>query len=131
MVRTYLVPPVFSRAVRFRAVARFMFRTISQIRIQYHDSLLSGRSLGELRAGDRLPWLKYCDNFAPLSSLDWQIHIYGNATEKTVPAGLAVHEFPWHQEADDKGFLNGVAYLIRPDGYIASISALGNIAAPW
>ena len=37
------------------------------------------RAAGAIHAGDRLPWVAAepdgSDNFAPLASLDWQVHV--------------------------------------------------------
>ena len=33
---------------------------------------------GKIHGGDRLPWVD--DNFAALTSLAWQVHVYGEAT---------------------------------------------------
>jgi hypothetical protein len=38
-----------------------------------------------VHGGDRLPWVPNAsatgsDNFAPLTSLDWQVHVYGDVT---------------------------------------------------
>lgn len=121
-VRTYVIPMLFARLVKLRAVARFMFRTISQIRIQYRNSPMSGKSLTGVQAGDRLPWMSYCDNFAPLASLDWQVHVYGALDASCANTGLPLHRFPWNQEAGEKGIQKGAFYLVRPDGYVAAAS---------
>ena len=58
-----------------------MFRTVSQIRVNYRHSPLSEGAAGAVRGGDRLPWVAAGpseDNFAPLTSLDWQVHVYGD-----------------------------------------------------
>src|SRR5581483_4477180 len=54
----HLLPMLFS-AERSR---RFMFRTVSQIAINYRSSDLSEGRTGKLRGGDRLPWLKLDEN---------------------------------------------------------------------
>ena len=65
---------------------RFMFRTISQTAVNYRGSRLSEGRAGTVHGGDRLPWVKPPtngdgqDNFTPLTSLDWQVHVYGDAT---------------------------------------------------
>jgi len=60
-----------------------MFRTVSQTAVNYRGSSLSAGRAGAVHGGDRLPWVKTGlnldeDNFAPLASLDWQIHVYGD-----------------------------------------------------
>jgi hypothetical protein len=63
------------------------------------------------------------DNFAPLQSLDWQLHVYGNArraiSEACAARGLRVHAFPWTRSAARAGFAQDAAYLVRPDGHVA------------
>ncbi len=63
------------------------------------------------------------DNFAPLTSLDWQAHVYGNATSEiqAVCDGrkLPLHVFPWHPQMGRAGLRRDALYLVRPDGYVA------------
>ena len=92
LVRTVFAPFVLPLALRFAAVRRAQFRLVSQTRIAYRASPLSDGSAGEVHAGDRLPWVEGADNFAPLASLDWQVHVYGTAA-----AGL--REFAAAREA--------------------------------
>jgi 2-polyprenyl-6-methoxyphenol hydroxylase-like FAD-dependent oxidoreductase len=128
-LRTQVVPRIFPGLAASAPVRRFMFRTISQIAINYRHSSLSKGRAGRVRAGDRLPWVSRTrgsetrsDNFAPLSSLDWQAHVYGDADARIAEAcanrGLALHVFPWTQKADEAGFKRDALYLVRPDGYV-------------
>ena len=57
--------------------------TVSQTDVNYRGSPLSEGQLGSVRGGDRLPWVKMADidNYASLTALDWQVHVYGEATE--------------------------------------------------
>lgn len=75
LARRVLAPLVFSAATRFDFTKHAFFRRLSQIRINYHGSPLSEGEAGDVRGGDRLPWLGQGaeDNFAPLTSLDWQL----------------------------------------------------------
>ena len=85
LVRLDIVPLLIPRLFQFRAVRRFMFRTVSQTAVNYRGSDLSEGRAGAVHGGDRLPWVKPAlngfdqDNFAPLTSLDWQVHVYGDA----------------------------------------------------
>src|SRR5215472_8462387 len=79
-VRTRLVPRILPLLFRLAAVRRFLFRTVSQIGVNYRNSPLSVGAAGSVRGGDRLPWVETApakDNFAPLASLTWQVHVYG------------------------------------------------------
>ena len=104
---------------------RLLFRTVSQFAVNYRHSSLSEGCAGRIHGGDRLPWVRResDDNFAPLASLDWQVHVYGRAapdlqalcTERRLP----LHVFPWRQEFTGGGLLRNAVYLVRPDGYVA------------
>lgn len=116
-----VLPPLFQRATR-----RFLFRTISQTAIEYRHSAISAGRAGGVHGGDRLPWVPATsgnhDNFAPLTSLDWQLHIYGTAPSGieslTLSRGVPVHVFDWSPEAANAGFERNALYLVRPDGYV-------------
>ena len=71
IVRTRIAPLVLPLATRFEAVRDYMFRTVSQIMVNYHDSPLSRGAAGQIRAGDRLPWVIVgnADNHAPLKQI--------------------------------------------------------------
>lgn len=125
IVRTMLFPHLLPWLMGFSAIRRAQFRLVSQTRINYRQSPLSEGSTGALHAGDRLPWVDGPDegNFAPLKSLDWQIHVYGNASQDlqkaAVDCGLALHEFAWKEDAQKVGLERDALYLVRPDGHIA------------
>jgi 2-polyprenyl-6-methoxyphenol hydroxylase-like FAD-dependent oxidoreductase len=130
VVRTAVVPRVLPQLFKSRTVRRFMFRTVSQININYRHSPLSEGAAGRLKAGDRLPWVPFedaagaaTDNFAPLASPKWQVHVYGEAElplkDFCRERGLALHVFPWQNAAARAGLERTGLYLIRPDGYIA------------
>ncbi len=90
-VRTRLIPSVAPWLFRWPPLRRFLFRTVSQIGINYRHSPLSAGKAGAVRGGDRLPWVRTTtghDNFAPLTSLTWQVHVYGEArAELTATCG--------------------------------------------
>ena len=116
------LPFVLPLALRFAAARRAQFRLVSQIRIAYRESPLSDGSAGEVHAGDRLPWVEGADNFAPLASLDWQVHVYGTATaalrEFAAGVELPLHEWPWTPAARRAGLERDALYLVRPDGHV-------------
>jgi 2-polyprenyl-6-methoxyphenol hydroxylase-like FAD-dependent oxidoreductase len=118
LVRTKLAPAAIGRLVKSRVLRRLMFRTVSQTGIHYrHCDLNRGRA-GSLAGGDRLPWIESADNFAPLKSLAWQVHVYGDRKIAGVPAC----HFRWTEEMAAKGLTRDAAYVIRPDGHIGFIS---------
>ena len=124
LTRRVLAPLIFSVATRFAVTRHAIFRVVSQARIHYPDSPLSEGKAGSVHGGDRLPWIGGGqDNFAPLRSLDWQLHVYGKVESSFEQAcrdlGLEMHVFAWSEAVNDTGLQRDAAYLIRPDGYVA------------
>jgi len=124
-VRTRLVPLIAPALFRLAPVRRFMFRTVSQIGVNYRSSPLSAGVAGTVRGGDRLPWVETRpgqDNFTPLASLAWQVHVYGKPrhglAEVCADLQLPLHVFEWRKEMR-RGGLRAALYLVRPDGYVA------------
>jgi hypothetical protein len=122
-LRTAIVPVVLPFLMRSRPVRRRLFRTVSQLSLHYRHSPLSAGGTGAVRGGDRLPWVAGVDNFAPLASLSWQAHVYGDAppdlAEACAAQNLPLHVFPWSPAAKAAGLARNALYLIRPDGYVA------------
>jgi 2-polyprenyl-6-methoxyphenol hydroxylase-like FAD-dependent oxidoreductase len=122
-IRMGLAPRLLPGLVQRPAVRRFMFRTISQTAITYRGSAVSRGKAGAVHGGDRLPWIAASDNFAPLVSLDWQIHVYGQAGAGLRASadlhGVPLHVFAWGPDAQRAGVRQDAAYLVRPDGYVA------------
>ena len=96
-------------AFKVPLVPRAAFRAMSQIEIAYRDGPLSAGAAGTVHAGDRLPWVAdaAADNFAPLRSLDWQVHVYGSAApalrDALAARAMPLHVFPWSDGARAKG----------------------------
>jgi len=136
-VRLNVVPVVLPLLFTFEVTRRFMFRTVSQTGVSYRGSRLSEGRAGTVHGGDRLPWVAAgsndLDNFAPLTSLDWQVHVYGDAApdvsaacrERTLP----LHVFPWREEVSRAGLRRNAVYLVRPDGYVGLADPEGRAAA--
>ncbi len=126
--RAFIMPTLFSFLVRLPQFLRFAFLTVSQTRITYRKSSLNRGVAGKLEAGDRLPWISFSggDNYLPLQSLAWQIHIYGKAHAKIHAAAkdldLAVHEFTWTKNMEKVGLQEDALYLIRPDGHVGLVA---------
>jgi hypothetical protein len=146
-IRLYFIPFVFPVLFTTAASRRLLFRTISQIGVNYRHSPLSAGPAAGVHPGDRLPWVPHAgadgsDNFAPLSSVDWQVHVYGEPAAELRQAcerrGLPLHVYPWRAEMEGAGLQQNAAYLIRPDGYVAlammgagSSTALTNYVEAW
>ena len=136
-VRTKAFPALAPSLLRLPALRRFAFRTVSQIAVNYRDSALNRGAAGKLHGGDRLPWVKVGQgdehNFAALTSMDWQIHVYGEPTPglRTLADGrkIPLHVFPWGAGMRQAGLRRNAVYLIRPDGYIGLIDSAGSATA--
>jgi 2-polyprenyl-6-methoxyphenol hydroxylase-like FAD-dependent oxidoreductase len=126
LVRRRIVPLVAPLVFRTRALRTLLFTTVSQTLVNYRGSSLSAGAAGGVRGGDRLPWIKLEsgeDNFAPLTSLAWQVHVYGDLKQEVRDAcaelRLPLHTFAWESGMQRVGLQNGALYLLRPDGYVA------------
>ncbi|MDN4526022.1 FAD-dependent monooxygenase [Fictibacillus fluitans] len=125
MARTVLIPYAAPLLFGFSITRRIFFSMVSQLGIEYRHSALSKGTAGKIHGGDRLPWCQTVqgNNFDALRSLDWQVHIYGEAKPNYVRfcenTGLPLHVFPWEASMDVSDLKRNAAYLIRPDGYVA------------
>jgi 2-polyprenyl-6-methoxyphenol hydroxylase-like FAD-dependent oxidoreductase len=134
-VRTRLAPVVLPALFSLGVVRKFAFRTVSQTMINYRSSQLSRGTAGQVQGGDRLPWVATggVDNFAPLTSMDWQVHVYGEASSELTAwcerRGLPLHVFAWRPEHGDAGLARNALYLLRPDTYVALAEAGGSTDA--
>ncbi|MES3036593.1 MAG: FAD-dependent monooxygenase [Bdellovibrionota bacterium] len=116
-----IIPLLFGRA----ATQKWIFKRLSQIGIAYRNSPVSEGKAG-LSAGERLPWVKVSDksfNFKYLTSLNWQIHVYGKVRPEIAKLceklKIKLHVFPWQSAMGKVGLVEHAVYLIRPDGHIA------------
>ena len=138
-IRLRVVPLVIPSLFAFRAARRFIFRTVSQTQVHYRDSALSEGRAGRVRGGDRLPWVSSArgggsaGNFAALTSLEWQVHVYGDATPAIRTAcderRLPLHVFAWDAGAAATGLQRNAVYLVRPDGYVGLAADADGAAA--
>jgi 2-polyprenyl-6-methoxyphenol hydroxylase-like FAD-dependent oxidoreductase len=137
-LRLRIVPALFPLVTQFGFLRRLMFRTVSQTAVNYRGSPLSEGRTGAVRGGDRLPWVPPhagCgeDNFTPLQSLDWQVHVYGEPAPRLRAMcderRLPLHAFPWRPEVARTRLRRNAAYLVRPDGYVALAVTGGSAAA--
>jgi hypothetical protein len=131
--RRILAPMAISIMNRFALTRHAAFRVLSQTHIHYDDSPLSEGEAGHVHGGDRLRWTggSGIDNFAPLTSRDWQVHVYDGAEAGLDAAcsevGLKLHALAWDDAARDAGFKLGATYLVRPDGYVALAVSSGGV----
>jgi hypothetical protein len=138
LIRLRIVPRLMPLFFASKAVPRFLFRTVSQTAVNYRGSGLSEGRAGTVHGGDRLPWVKAKlngfgkDNFAALTTLNWQVHVYGDVSPD-IPGlcdarKLPLHVFPWRSEMSRAGLRRNAVYLVRPDGYVALADPQGSAA---
>jgi hypothetical protein len=132
-LRLQVFPLLLPLMFRAAAARRLLFRTVSQISVNYRGCRLSEGYAGAVHGGDRLPWVPSSgsgDNFTPLSSLAWQVHVYGEASPelKSMCAQrcLPLHVFAWRVPIAETGLKRDASYLVRPDGYVALADPLGD-----
>jgi 2-polyprenyl-6-methoxyphenol hydroxylase-like FAD-dependent oxidoreductase len=146
--RTKILARIAATAMRFEAVRRFAFRTISQIGISYPGSALSQTLLGlekrAPKAGDRFPWLRVKlngeaaikDLYREMDDTRFNLLVIGQgAPPSGVPAGglLQVHVIsrdPVNEAEVARANITGPSfYLLRPDGHVGLCGAGFDAAA--
>jgi 2-polyprenyl-6-methoxyphenol hydroxylase-like FAD-dependent oxidoreductase len=129
IMRTRIVPVIFPKLVALEPVRDFIFRTVSQLTLNYRGMPLSVGSAGHVRGGDRLPWVpsEGADNFASLSAMVWQVHVYGRTTPELAKwcadRNVKLHVFAWTARHEAAGLARDALYLVRPDAYVALADA--------
>ncbi|KAJ3497455.1 hypothetical protein NLG97_g1892 [Lecanicillium saksenae] len=127
LVVSYLMPILF----RFKAIRRRAFHGLSQFILDYRGTTLAGTdsAAGAAKAGERLPWVKLNgrDNHESLAHIEWQLHVYGTASERLISwckaNQLRLTVLEWTAEYGTAGIARDAVYLLRPDTYIALIDA--------
>ena len=98
--RAWLMPHGMPVALKSALGRRTAFRELSQIRIAYRHSPLSEGKAGNIAGGDRLPWIGDIDNFAPLTTLAWQLHAFEGVEHAFLDGAasmqLQLHRFPFY-----------------------------------
>jgi 2-polyprenyl-6-methoxyphenol hydroxylase-like FAD-dependent oxidoreductase len=131
LLRTRVAPLVIPKIARFQVAREYLFRTVSQITLNYRGGPLSQGSAGHVHGGDRLPWVVTGDkdNFATLGAMTWQVHVYGKATGDLIGwctrHNLPLHVIDWGSEHEGAGLARDALYLLRPDTYVALADASG------
>jgi 2-polyprenyl-6-methoxyphenol hydroxylase-like FAD-dependent oxidoreductase len=127
LLRTRIAPVVIPTLAKFEAVRDFLFRTVSQITINYRHCSFNAGKAGDIHGGDRLPWVtaEGNDNYEPLAHMTWQVHVYGRAKPDLVAwckeHDVALHVFAWRSEYEEAGIIRDTLYLLRPDTYIGLV----------
>jgi 2-polyprenyl-6-methoxyphenol hydroxylase-like FAD-dependent oxidoreductase len=125
IIRTRLAPVILPQIVKLAPARAYIFRTISQITLNYrHKGLCEGQA-GPIHGGDRMPWVKLgdIDNYQSLRRPQWQVHVYGeDASELRAwceKSGLSLQVYAWREDFESAGLRRNALYLIRPDTYVA------------
>ncbi len=132
LVRTHVAPLVLPPLTHTAIWRDFAFRAISQISINYRHCKFNEGKAGDIRGGDRLPWLAMDgqDNYQGLDPARWRLHVLAMANADIQAwggaQGVVVRFIPWRQEYSKSGFVRGGAYLLRPDSYVALAAAPGS-----
>jgi len=127
IVRTRVVPVALPTLAHFEAVRDYLFRTVSQLEISYRHCSLNAGDAGDIRGGDRLPWVttEGIDNYEPLAQMVWQVHVYGRAKPNLAAwcdgHDVPLHVFAWRSQYEKAGIIRDALYLLRPDTYIGLI----------
>jgi 2-polyprenyl-6-methoxyphenol hydroxylase-like FAD-dependent oxidoreductase len=131
ILRTRVVPALFPKVTAFDAIREYLFRTVSQITLNYRNGPISRGAAGHVHSGDRLPWAHVAgeDNFETLAWMDWQVHVYGAASAELAAwcaaQSVPLRVFDWRSEHASAGFARDALYLLRPDTYVALADSSG------
>jgi 2-polyprenyl-6-methoxyphenol hydroxylase-like FAD-dependent oxidoreductase len=131
VVRTRVAPVLIPMALAFAPAREFMFRTVSQITLNYRRGPLSRGAAGHVHGGDRLPWAPVdgVDNFQKLTTMGWQVHVYGSASAELAAwcaaQNVPLHIFDWRSQYEVAGLARDALYLLRPDTYVALADGSG------
>jgi len=125
ILRTRIAPVVLPQVVKFEPARDYIFRTLSQITLNYRGKGLDEGHAGPVHGGDRLPWVRLGqgDNYEAVRRIGWQVHVYGAAGDALKrwgeKRGVALAVYPWSEDMRRAGLRENALYLIRPDGYVA------------
>ncbi len=125
LLRMRVAPFLIPKMASFEASREFLFRTVSQVTLNYRGMPLSQGAAGHVHGGDRLPWAHdgEGDNYEPLRQPSWQVHVYGDTSDEMIAwcneHHLPLHVFDWRPAFETAGLGRNGFYLLRPDTYVA------------
>ncbi|MEB0047050.1 MULTISPECIES: FAD-dependent oxidoreductase [unclassified Pseudomonas] len=125
LLRTRLAPFAMPKLASFAPARELLFRTVSQITLNYRGMPLSEGVGGLVHGGDRLPWAHdgEGDNFDSLKNPTWQVHVYGDTSDEMIAWCIEHHlplqVFDWRPAFEKAGLARNGFYLLRPDTYVA------------
>src|SRR5215472_9322584 len=118
IVRTRVVPLIVPKLIALEPIRDYLFRTVSQVSLNYRRSPLSVGSAGHVHGGDRLPWVRSegAEDFDPLSAMVWQVHVYGPPKPELIKwcrdRNVALHVFAWTAQHEAAGLARDALYLL-------------------
>lgn len=126
-VRDLVLPLLFAAATHFPPTRQALLGIISQTGVRYPDSPLSAGRAGEVKGGDRLPWIPWPgggSNFDALQLLRPHAQVYGPTSPEITrfmaeTPWLPLVNLPGGDAIRRAGIQEGAFYLLRPDGYVA------------
>jgi 2-polyprenyl-6-methoxyphenol hydroxylase-like FAD-dependent oxidoreductase len=125
ILRTRIAPVLIPKITQFEIAREYLFRTVSQITLNYRRGPLSRGVAGHVHGGDRLPWVSIGgkDNFETLGAMTWQVHVYGTPWDELevwcANRNVPLHIFEWQSKHEEAGLARDAIYLLRPDSYTA------------
>lgn len=126
-LRLHIVPVLIRSLTRFVVTGRKLFDNVSQIRINYCNSMLSAGKAGGIQSGDRLPWVAAHDTYTVFDGCSWSAHVSGRVEPEAglalQEAGIEVYQWPADMAMRKAGYIAGALYLVRPDGYVGFADA--------
>jgi 2-polyprenyl-6-methoxyphenol hydroxylase-like FAD-dependent oxidoreductase len=134
LLRTRIAPLVLSAFTHIDRAREFLYRTVSQLSLNYSDGPLAEGSAGDVRGGERLPWIDGPGggNFRTLREMRWRVHVYGEPTRALVAwcetRRIPLDRFLWTPECESAGVARDAAYLLRPDTYVGVAEPSGDPA---
>jgi 2-polyprenyl-6-methoxyphenol hydroxylase-like FAD-dependent oxidoreductase len=135
LVRTRIAPALLPALLSSRLARAFLFRTVSQIGLNYRASALSEGRAGRVSGGERLPWVASgaTDNFSSFDGERWQIQVYGEPSPDLGAwcerKGVPLRVFGWSRACEVAGLGRDALYLLRPDSYVALADPAGLTAS--
>ena len=133
IVRTRIAPLVIPRRSSSRRRREFLFRTVSQITMNYRGSPLSAGAAGHVHGGDRLPWVR---STARTTTTSLRGHALAGPRLRLGPRRSSPPGAPstmcrctsstWRPEHGAAGLARDALYLLRPDTYVALADAAGS-----
>ena len=124
LLRTRIAPMLISAFSHIDRARDFLYRTVSQLSLNYAGGPLAEGSAGDVRGGERLPWVAGPDggNFRTLREMHWRVHVYGEAKPALITwcerRRVPLDRFPWTPACEAAGLARDAAYLLRPDTYV-------------